>query len=86
MLLNNKRKEIDKIDEELLNLFQERLVIVEEIKKYKVKNNLAIYDKAREDEILKKIQSKYKDSNYFLQIETFIKTVIAISRDYQNEK
>ena len=43
MNLQDLRTKIDKIDGELLALFDERMKIVSEVAQYKKENNLAIY-------------------------------------------
>lgn len=40
--LENLRERIDKIDKELIALFEERMNVVNDIAKYKIKNNLPI--------------------------------------------
>jgi chorismate mutase len=53
-LLNKQRKEIDRIDEEIVDLLAKRLDIVKEIKDIKNKNKLPHLDKDRFQEILDK--------------------------------
>ena len=48
------RKEINKIDEEMLKLFEKRMKIVEEVIAYKIENNIPILDTNREEQIIKK--------------------------------
>ena len=55
------RKEINKIDEEMAKLFEERMECVKEIAKYKKKNNLPILDKNRENSLIEKNLSYVKD-------------------------
>ena len=43
------REQIDKIDAQILKLYEERMDVVSEIGKYKIENNLPVYDAARED-------------------------------------
>ena len=52
------RNEIDKIDEQLIRLFGERMDISAKVAKYKKQHNLPIYDPAREKEILDKLSAK----------------------------
>jgi len=50
--LENLRKLIDKIDFEILQKLAKRFSLVSKIAEYKTKNNLSIYDKKREKDIL----------------------------------
>lgn len=85
MLLNDMRKEIDFIDEKLLDLLLERLEVVKNIKKYKNQHNILIYDEKRENEIIAKAFEKYKESENWPYIEKFLINLMAISKSYQNE-
>lgn len=49
------RKELDKLDRKILNLFQTRMEIVLKIAEFKEKNNLDIVDQGREKEILEQV-------------------------------
>lgn len=50
------RDEIDKLDKELFEILAKRFKIVEEVIEYKIQNKFSIYQKAREDEVITKIQ------------------------------
>ncbi|MFA7252730.1 MAG: chorismate mutase [Candidatus Paceibacterota bacterium] len=47
------REKIDLIDEDILGLIKQRFVLLDEVVKYKIDNNLPIQDSKREKEILK---------------------------------
>lgn len=51
--LKNLRKLIDKIDFEILQKLAKRFFLVSKIAEFKAKNNLSIYDKKREKDMLK---------------------------------
>ena len=51
-LLKVKRKELDKIDKEILRLLRKRFEIVEEITEAKKELGLPVYDKDREEEVM----------------------------------
>ncbi len=54
MELNDIRKEIDRIDEQILKLFHQRMRLTEDVAAYKTANNMPVYQKDREDAVLKK--------------------------------
>ena len=71
MDLSQLRKKIDKLDDEIIILLEERAKLVEEVIKYKESHAIPTADFSREDFIIEKIDSqitsKYKDniiSNY----------------------
>ena len=62
-LLENWRKQIDKLDEELVNILAKRINIVREIGKYKKAHGLAPLDQKRWQEILRVKLSKTHSLN-----------------------
>ena len=54
------RKEIDKLDNEIISLLEKRLALASQTKKFKTH----IVDKEREEEILQRISSKYIQDIY----------------------
>jgi len=84
MNLQNYREQIDKIDDELLRLFKERMSVASQIALYKKEHNLPALDAARESEKLAVIGEKageemrpYAHKLYELLFE--------LSREYQEE-
>ena len=55
MDLNEIRQEINRVDEQLVQLFVERMNLASQVADYKKANNMPIYVPAREREILKKV-------------------------------
>ena len=53
--LENCRKRIDEIDKEMTRLFEERMNVVLSVADYKMKNNLPIFNRGREDEVIEKM-------------------------------
>lgn len=76
------RKRIDQIDCNLLPLFSERMRIAEQVAEIKRENNLAIFDAAREREIIERAANA---SDYDLrgEISLLMRTVMALSRERQ---
>ena len=69
-VLKDNRNEIDRIDHEILHLFEERMKIAKAIGENKQKNNLPIENPQREREILVRLRSEapegLKDSTCML--------------------
>ncbi|MGH4137958.1 prephenate dehydratase [Clostridium sp.] len=79
------RNQIDKIDASLLSQFENRMEVVLKIAQYKKKNNMEILNGAREDAVIKKNLDLVKNNNLLLEVEEFFKSVMEISRGYQNK-
>ena len=83
MNLENYRAEIDKIDDEILELFKRRMAVAENIVKYKIENNLPVLNPRRERVILDRVCSACGED-----IRDYVKTLYTalfeISRTYQD--
>lgn len=78
------RKEIDKIDKNIIALYQKRKKKIQEIAKYKAKIGKPILDKKREQEIYKKIDSLVKDKENKKELKEIYKKIINLSKISQN--
>lgn len=81
--LDELRKEIDSIDEEMRILFEKRMTIVKEIGNYKKENSIPIFNQNREKEVITKNVNKLKDNSLEPYYITFIQTIMNISKKYQ---
>ena len=70
--LENYREEIDKIDEDLLNVLAKRFIVVREVGKLKKEKNIQPLDEKRWKIVLEKVKAKAK--KYFLS-EKFIEKI-----------
>ena len=64
MDLSECRKEIDNIDKELVKLFEKRMNVAINVAKYKIENNLPIFNEAREVEVIKKNVDRLNNKEY----------------------
>ena len=62
--LEESRKLIDEIDTKIISLYEERMKIVEEVIKYKIENNISIFDFSRESKMLENNLNKIKNDKY----------------------
>jgi len=60
MNLQDLRQQIDKIDDELVRLFEQRMDVSAEIAQYKKKYNIPVYDPARERQKLHDLSGNVK--------------------------
>ena len=75
MDLQDYRKQIDRIDNELLHLFKERMDVVRQVALYKKEHGLPILDATREQEKLTSIDCPYTRKLYEMLFQ--------LSREYQ---
>ena len=84
MELNEIRAKIDKIDEELVDLYKKRMMLCAEVAKYKRDNNMPVLDSARERALLTKI-SELSGPEFEEYSRTLYSTILDISHAYQNK-
>lgn len=85
MDLDQIRKDIDQIDQELVALLEKRMVCVGQIIEYKEQQGLPVLDQRREREVLEKVGSLVTDEQYRSTIQAQFRDLMARSRDYQEE-
>lgn len=81
--LDDRRKEIDEIDKALTNLFEKRMVIVREIAKYKLENNLPIQNISREEEVIMRNGTFLENKDLEPFLKEFFTRLMELSKDYQ---
>lgn len=85
MNLTECRENIDRIDDEILKLFIERMEVVASVAEFKRKNGMATSQKARERDILQRVSEQAGE-----EIEDYARilfsTLMDLSKSYQNKK
>lgn len=82
--LKSLRAEIDKIDKDLISLFEKRMEIVENVAEAKKSNNISLTDEARENEVVKNALNNLK-GDFKGEAEIFVKSLIAVSKIRQRQ-
>ena len=83
MDLSEIRAKIDAVDEQLLELFLQRLALAEDVGRYKKANNLPILNTIREQEVLDKVSARAGDrADYACRM---FSSLFALSRARQEE-
>ncbi len=81
--LDNVRKKINLIDQEMAKLFEERMNSAKEVAEYKIKYAMPIYDASREAEVINN-NSKYIEDDVIREYYvSFMKQTMDISKRYQ---
>ncbi len=80
------REEIDLIDKQITNLFEERMNIVLKIAQYKKENNISVLHSSREEEVISKAVSNLKNKDYETELTTLLNCIMDISKNIQNKK
>lgn len=77
------RKEIDKIDSSIVELFEGRLAVSKDVAQFKIESGKSILDKQREIQKIQKVKSLAKNSFNEQGIEELFTQIMAISRKLQ---
>jgi len=74
MDLQELRREIDRIDDELIRLLQKRMDVSANIAKYKKQNNIPVYDPAREQQKLQDLSDNLNEryKTYIIELYSLI--------------
>ena len=80
------RQEIDKIDDQIVQLLEERMHLVEGVVAYKKSTGKQILDSKREEAIFEKVRNRVSDKKYEETIVATFSNILKRSRDYQEQK
>ena len=84
-LLEESRIKIDQIDEQITKLFEERMHAVEGVIKYKMQNNMPIFDASRESAIIQKNVKRLNDAKLESYFVDFYQHMMDVSKNYQKD-
>lgn len=79
------RIEIDAIDKEMAELFARRIDVAKKVALYKQENNMPIFDKAREVQVIEGMLEAYphKDQEFRDHLKVFFETMMGLSKETQ---
>lgn len=83
-MLSDLRLKIDKLDDELLRLINERMSLAKEIARIKEQNSLAYFVPTREEEILKRLLANNKGPLNQAGVESIFAELFALMRNLEN--
>ena len=84
MELNKARTEINNIDKKIVELLEKRFNIVNEIGRYKIKQNLPVYDEIRERQVADNCISFLENKEYSKCIDDIYFQIMRSCKDIQN--
>lgn len=84
-MLQEERNKIDKIDKQIVKLFEERMETASKIAKVKKENNMEIFDSSRENLVIEKVKSYLENKELEKYLENFYLDLMGVSKDYQKD-
>ena len=85
MGLSEYRKEIDDIDSELIRLFERRMDVAAKVGKYKLENDLPIFNGTREAEVIQKNVERLENPMYSAYARKYFNYIMELSRELQHK-
>lgn len=82
--LEKSRERINEIDKKMAALFEERMLVAEDVAAYKKENGLPIFDKVREEAIIKNNSTNIQKDEILKHYINFQRNLMSISRKYQS--
>ncbi|RPA59847.1 chorismate mutase [Aerococcus agrisoli] len=82
-MLEKQRNEIDRIDREIVKLFEQRTNTVEEVAEIKLANGKEILDAGREAAVIEKVQSYLENPALKDELADLYTQIMRISRGHQ---
>ena len=83
--INQLREEIDRIDAELITLFERRMDTARAIGRVKRENNMAVKNQSREEQVKANCRANCKNKHYCAYAEAMMECIIGSCRGIQNE-
>jgi monofunctional chorismate mutase, gram positive-type, clade 2 len=83
--LNSLREKIDKVDKQLVKLFQERMELACKVAEYKKNNSMEILNAEREEQVIEKQLNNLENKSIEEETEAFFRNVMSISRSLQRK-
>lgn len=82
-LLDDARKQINEIDAQMADLFEQRMQAVEDVITYKIEHSMDVLDASREKQVLDRNIGLIKKEEYKESYQAFMETMLKISKNYQ---
>ena len=83
--LEQSRLDIEKIDKQMIELFEKRMSLVREVVAYKKENNMPIFQPDREKTLTEKNISLLSNPDLAKYYRTFFEGVLKSSKEYQED-
>ncbi len=80
------RNRIDEIDKKLMKLFEERMKVILDVAQYKKENNMPIFHKERENQVIEKNLNRIENKELLPYAEEMLHILMDISKKYQHNK
>ena len=84
--LQELRRQLDQVDNQIAGLFEKRMAICEKVGEYKIKAGKDVLDRQREEEKLRDMASKVSSEYNKKAIQELYRLLMSMSRELQYQK
>ena len=81
--LQKLRDEIDRIDKQIVDLYESRMEICKEVAEYKIETGKKVFDRVREEEKIRKVKALTSDEFSSRAVEELFEQIMSVSRKLQ---
>ncbi len=86
MELLDLRKQLEEVDKKMASLFEQRMEIIEKVRKYKNEHKMDVYDSVRENDMHNKYKDYIASKDLISYYSMFLENILQISKNYMNDK
>ena len=83
--LTELRQELDRLDRELVALFERRMDVSREVARYKIAHGLPVLDRSREDQVIASRTAMLNDADLAPSLRALYDTILSLSRQEQEK-
>jgi monofunctional chorismate mutase len=83
--LDNYRREIDQIDEQLTKLFEARMETVLKVGEYKKEHGIPVFDASREQKVIEKNVARLTNKRFERETAVFFQQMMDITKETQKK-
>lgn len=84
--LSTSRQQINKLDQQLVKLLEERFNVVTRVSDYKRQHNLPVLDAKREQQVLTKVAALTNQTDLLPYLQEIYQEIMQRSREYQTKQ
>ncbi len=84
--LKDIRADLDRVDRELVRLFEKRMALCAQVAEYKIAHGMEVLDASREDQVLSSRAAMLENASLTEDVQALFRTLMALSRAAQQRQ
>ena len=83
--IESNQEKMDRLDEQMRDLFVERMETMKDIAEEKIDHDEVVYDAERENGIYERLMNQFDDVEFEKYYQKFLRCVLDVSKEYQKD-